>query len=93
MDVSRIETMRSLWKDGLEAVETTDITVKRTFAGFNDLWTAKLKSPSIDPIASAMQSVDVEVLKTRVRTRLPADADGQIAFGARAHAIKGRRAN
>jgi hypothetical protein len=33
---------------------------------------------------------DVEVLKTRVRARLPADSAGRIAYQARANAIKGR---
>jgi len=36
-----------------------------------------------------MASGDVETLKSRVRARLPADTEGRITYGARAHAIKG----
>jgi hypothetical protein len=36
-----------------------------------------------------MTAEDVETLKSRVCARLPADADGRIAYGARAHAVKG----
>jgi DNA-binding response OmpR family regulator len=35
------------------------------------------------------KSADFDVLKARLRQRLSADADGRIAFGARANAIKG----
>jgi len=37
-----------------------------------------------------MPSRDVEVLKERVRARLPADIAGRITYGARANAVKGR---
>jgi hypothetical protein len=37
-----------------------------------------------------MASGDVDRLKERLRARLPADAAGRIAYGARANAIKGR---
>jgi hypothetical protein len=33
---------------------------------------------------------DVELLKVRVRARLPADATGRITYSARANAVKGR---
>ena len=38
-DASREETLRDLWTAaGLEAVETREITVHRTFADFEDFW-------------------------------------------------------
>ena len=40
---------------------------------------------------AALKSGDVETLISRVRARLPADADGRITYGARAHAVRGRR--
>ena len=40
---------------------------------------------------AALKSGDVETLVSGVRARLPADADGRITYGARAHAIRGRR--
>jgi SAM-dependent methyltransferase len=90
MDASRLEALRGLWTGaGLEAVETREITVHRTFTDFDDCWMTKLKSPAIAPVVAAMAAADVETLKSRVRAALPADAEGRITYGARAHAIKG----
>jgi ubiquinone/menaquinone biosynthesis C-methylase UbiE len=90
MQASRLETLRGLWTGaGLEAVETREITVHRTFTDFADFWMTKLKSPAIAPVVAAMAAGDVETLKSRVRAALPADAEGRITYGARAHAIKG----
>ena len=92
MHASRMETLRDLWIDaGLEDVQTTEITVHRTFASFDDFWMTNLKSPVLRPTVAAMKSVDVETLISRVRARLPADADGRITYSARAHAVRGRR--
>ena len=39
-EASRLETLRALWTGaGLTEVETREITVQRTFADFDDLWT------------------------------------------------------
>ena len=92
MEASRMEGLRDLWIGaGLEEVQTREITVHRTFASFDDFWTASLKSPALQPAVAAMKSGDVETLISRVRARLPADADGRVTAGARAHAIRGRR--
>jgi SAM-dependent methyltransferase len=88
---SRIDAMRDLWTDaGLHAVETREITVQRTFAGFYDYWTTILGGPNVGPKAAAMASEDLALLKARVRERLPADAMGRITYSARANAVKGR---
>jgi hypothetical protein len=42
-------------------------------------------------VIAAMPPADVSTLMQRVRARLPADADGSIAYSARAHAISGRK--
>jgi ubiquinone/menaquinone biosynthesis C-methylase UbiE len=90
MDASRMEALRGLWTGvGLEAVETRVIAVQRTFTNFDELWTTKLKSPAIASVVAAMGAGDIETLKSRVRAALPADAEGRIACGARAHAIRG----
>lgn len=90
MDASRMEALRELWTGaGLEAVETREITVHRTFADFDDFWMIKLKAPTVGPIVATMPSGDVETLKSRVRARLPADTEGRITYAARAHAIRG----
>ena len=88
---SRMDALRSLWTEaGLEAVETREITVQRTFADFDEFWTTCLLAASIRPMIAAMASGDVERLKTRVHERLPADAAGRITCSARANATKGR---
>src|SRR5215470_5123008 len=73
VEASRIETMRDLWtKAGLAAVETREITVQRTFANFEEFWKITLDgSPSTRPTIAAMSPADVDLLKTRVRARLP----------------------
>jgi len=92
MDASRMEALRGLWIGaGLEDVQTREIIVHRTFAKFDDFWMTSLKSPSLRPTVAAMKSGDVETLRSRVRARLPADTDGRITYGARAHAVRGRR--
>ncbi|MGE0007524.1 MAG: methyltransferase domain-containing protein [Parvibaculaceae bacterium] len=91
LEASRMGAMRDLWKGaGLEDVETREITVHRTFAGFDDWWQTGMKSPSLGPMLAALPSADAEALKTRVRARLPAAADGRITCAARANAVKGR---
>jgi len=88
---SRLETLRDLWIGaGLEAVETWEIKVQRTFADFDDFWTTSLMVPIVGPTFAAMASGDAELLKARVSARLPADAAGRITYGARANAVMGR---
>jgi SAM-dependent methyltransferase len=90
-DASRIEALRGLWTGaGLEAVETREIAVQRTFADFDDVWTTCLMGASVGATVATMNPADVESLKARVRARLPADAEGRITYGARANAVKGR---
>src|SRR5512139_1347115 len=68
MDASRMEALQGLWKGaGLEAVETREITVHRTFTNFDDFWTTNLKSPALGPVVAAMASEDVETLKNWVK--------------------------
>ena len=63
----------------------------RTFADFDDFWMRVLKGSSVGPTVAAMASGDAEMLKTRVRVRMPADTEQRITYSARAHAIKGYR--
>ena len=90
-DASRIDIMHDLWSGaGLTEVETREITVQRTFADFDDYWTTILGGPSVAPSLAAMGAENLALLESRMRARLPADADGRITFGARANAVKGR---
>jgi ubiquinone/menaquinone biosynthesis C-methylase UbiE len=91
VEACRIETMGKLWSAaGLEAVETREIAVQRTFADFEDFWTTSLLGSSIASAIAAMAPKDLERLKMRVHARMPADSVGRITCGARANAIKGR---
>ena len=90
-DASRMKVLRELWTGaGLEAVETREITVQRTFADFDDYWTTILKGPSVSPGLAAMTPEHLAKLRYQMRVRLPPDANGQITCTARANAIKGR---
>lgn len=90
-DASRIDAMRDLWTGaGLEAVETREIIVQRTFADFDDYWTTILGGASVRPKLAAMTSEDLALLKARMRARLPAGAGGRITCSGRANAVKGR---
>jgi SAM-dependent methyltransferase len=90
-DASRMEALRGLWRvAALDAVETREIGVQRTFADFDDYWTTILGSASAGPKLAAMSSEDLTRLRARLRARLPADATGGITCSARANAVKGR---
>jgi SAM-dependent methyltransferase len=90
-DASRMDAMLELWAGaGLDAIETREITVQRTFADFDDYWTTIFGGPSVGPTLAAMAADDLAVLNARMRARLPADAAGRITYSARANAVKGR---
>jgi SAM-dependent methyltransferase len=90
-EASRLESLRDLWMGaGLEAVETRAITVQRTFANFEEFWAINQLGASIEAVVATMSPDDAELLKSRVRTRLPVDAEGRITYSARANAVKGR---
>src|SRR6516165_2353213 len=91
LEASRIEVLRDLWtRAGLDAVETREITVQRTFPDFEDFWTTSLSAPSMQSVIPATAPNDIELLKARVRASLPADATGHITNSARANVVKGR---
>jgi SAM-dependent methyltransferase len=91
---SRMDAMRDLWTGaGLDAVETREITVQRRFADFDEYWASILGGPSVGRQLAAMASEDLTLLQARMRTRLPAEANGRITYSARANAVKGRVPN
>jgi len=90
-DASRMDALRDLWAGAdLQAVETREITVQRTFVDFDDYWTTILGGPSVGTGLSAMAPGEGARLKARMRERLSADAAGRITYTARANAIQGR---
>lgn len=89
--VSRMAALRAAWTDGgLESVQTTEITVKRTFADFDDYWRTAMLGSSVGPKVAAMSTADRELLSAGVRDRLGVSSAGQITISARANAVRGR---
>jgi SAM-dependent methyltransferase len=89
--VSALESLRGLWTAaGLEAVETREIVVERTFSSFEDYWATSTITGGVRPTLEAMTVADRARLKARVRSRLPTDPLGRVAWQARANAVKGR---
>jgi len=87
-----LETLRQLWMDaGLVDVETTEVTVQRRFADFESWWTTVCKGPVFAPRLAGMAGDNTALLKSRLRERLPAAADGSITCSGRATAVRGRR--
>jgi SAM-dependent methyltransferase len=90
-DVSEKETLHSLWMDaGLELIEVREFAVQRTFPSFESFWATSTTTPSVRQAISQMRRDDFELLKGRMRARLPADDAGSITCTARANAITGR---
>lgn len=91
-DASTESGLRDLWTGaGLIEIETRHIAVQRTFADFDDFWTAILGGPSVGAKLAAMGPAETAELKTQMRAHLPADDGGRITYSARANAAKGRR--
>jgi SAM-dependent methyltransferase len=91
-DITSQEALGLLWRGAaLDEIETREITVRRTFADFEDYWTTSKLAATVNQTIAAMAPGDVDVLKTRTRARLAADAAGRITCSARVNAIKGTR--
>jgi ubiquinone/menaquinone biosynthesis C-methylase UbiE len=90
-EASRIDKLLGLWTGaGLEAVEACAIPVQRTFADFEEFWTVIRGAPSMGSRLAAMNAESLELLRSRMQERLPADAAGRVTYGAVANAVKGR---
>jgi SAM-dependent methyltransferase len=91
---SRLDALRDLWQGaGLEAVETRELTIQRTFSDFDDFWSISLKGSNVGRTVAALPSDKSELLRKRVQARLPGDAADRITYSARANAVKGRVPN
>jgi SAM-dependent methyltransferase len=91
VEAAGIDNLRALWTGaGLEAVETREITVERSFENFEEVWTTSLLGATIGPKVQAMSPAQVAQLKESLRARLPADASGRVTYSARANAVKGK---
>jgi ubiquinone/menaquinone biosynthesis C-methylase UbiE len=89
--ISRIDALRDLWqRTGLEAIETREITVQRTFANFEEYWTKSVATGGSRAMLATLPPDAVEQVKERTRAKLTVDAHGGLTLSARANAIKGR---
>jgi ubiquinone/menaquinone biosynthesis C-methylase UbiE len=90
-EISRFEALKKLWaKFGLEAVETRELVVERTFAGFEDYWHSMvLSSPS--GVMEKLTDAESAQLRALLQDRLPASASGEITMHSWATAIMGRK--
>lgn len=92
-EASRLDVLEGLWRDaGISGIATRAITVERTFADFETLWTINMSGPRLSAVSAAMSPELRETLKANVKARLSPDGSGPIVGSARAHAIKGRTA-
>jgi SAM-dependent methyltransferase len=88
---SRMENLRALWSGaGLQALETREIAVQRTYADFEDFWTTVLLGASVKATVAKMTPAQIDQLKEKLRARLHAHHSGPITTEARANAIQGR---
>lgn len=93
VEAAQLDRMRALWSEaGLRDVETTQITVQRTFADFEDLWETSLLSASMANRILNLDAGTRETLKERFRSRMNVDGQGRVTCSARANAVKGIRA-
>jgi len=89
---AKLESLRRMWRDaGLVEVETTQVTVQRRFADFDTWWATARKGPVFAPRLPATAGGHSDVLKARLRQRLPIAADGSITCSGRATAVRGRK--
>jgi ubiquinone/menaquinone biosynthesis C-methylase UbiE len=91
VEAARTEAMRALWTGaGLEAIETREITVERSFADFDEYWANTSMTTSARPVLDAMTPGELEALKAGLRKRVDPDGMGRVTRQARANAVKGR---
>ena len=89
--VSRMAALRAAWTDaGLESVQTTAITVDRSFVDFDDYWRTALLGSSVGSKVASMTPDEREGLRAGVRGRLRVADVGRIVISARANAVRGQ---
>lgn len=88
--VSRTAALHALWTEaGLERIETRTITVRRTFANFDEFWQL---NAAAGPIQATLKQLTPDVaaaLEARVRASVAPDGPAPLSFDARANAVKG----
>ena len=91
-EAAKLESLRAMWADaGLVDIETSEVTVQRRFADFDSWWATARKGPAFAPRLAGIPGGSSDVLKARLRERLPVAADGSITCSGRATAVRGRK--
>ena len=92
VDASTIAASTALWETaGLQQVRTTQFTVQRSFANFDDYWNGALSSNAIKDSLATMSADELASLKEMVRERVKG-GEGPLTLSARANAVRGVRA-
>ena len=91
VEASRIEAMRDLWTQaGLEAVETHEITVSRTFSNFDEFWDITVSgAPSLRSILGRCRVPKLSCSKRECAHAFQATPQDVLRTD-RANAVKGR---
>jgi len=101
-DVMMSPTVSEAMPDGLRAsltaerfadIEITTIEATQTFCDFEDYWTSQTGTFP-HPVARSVAALSVqdrEQLRDRLRSALPAAADGSVTYSSRATAFKARK--
>jgi SAM-dependent methyltransferase len=93
-EASRLDMLEQLWHAaGLRNVRTRRISVERTFDSFDDYWTIVLGGPSVASSLASITPEQADVLRSRLRDRLPADDAGRLTYAAHANAVMGEVAS
>jgi ubiquinone/menaquinone biosynthesis C-methylase UbiE len=88
---SRMEKMQEYFHAaGLTDIVSRAIEIDITYADFDEFWSAQTALPNyIVQHIRKLPAAEVEQLKSDLRTSLPKDNGGRIAYKARANAVKG----
>ena len=90
--VSRMAALRAAWDDaGIEAVETREIRVQRSFPDFAAFWDITATGSGIADAIKLLSQDDAARLKARVETKMPIAPDGSLRYESWANAVKGVR--
>jgi ubiquinone/menaquinone biosynthesis C-methylase UbiE len=91
VEASRRDAMRAIWKEGgFTGLETEVIRIRVSFSSFEDFWDSN--TVPVGPSGKALSALSPSArdqLRALLRQRLPIAADGSIAYGAFANAVKG----
>ncbi|WP_085934817.1 class I SAM-dependent methyltransferase [Enhydrobacter aerosaccus] len=88
--VSSLKGLADLWtRAGLDAVETREIIVPRSFADFDDYWTTSILAPGLSTMIAALHKPTLEQLRHKVRARMQSGPDRKVQETSRANAVKG----